>query len=46
MPDVNSILDMEYFLYYDLIIKQVNLKKKETQQKEKMQRQQQNKKTR
>jgi hypothetical protein len=46
MPDVNSILDMEYFLYYDLIIKQVNLKKKENQQKEKLQRQSQTKRTR
>ena len=38
MPNPGDILDMEYFLYYDLIVKQVRLKKQEGSQRDKAQR--------
>jgi len=38
IPNMNDILEMEYFLYYDLIVKQVKLKKQETSQREKQNR--------
>ncbi len=43
IPNINEILDLEYFLYYDLIVKQVQLKKKENQNKEAAQRKQKRK---
>ncbi|MEO5348937.1 MAG: hypothetical protein H7836_04765 [Magnetococcus sp. YQC-3] len=46
MPDINSILDLEYSLYYDLIIKQVQLKKEEDRQRQQQQKSVQNKKRR
>ena len=43
LPNINDILDLDYSLYYDLINKQIMMKKQENQKREQEQRKRNNK---